>query len=253
MDLGLRGKRAIVTGGSRGIGFSIARLLAEEGCDVGLLARGEEGLSKAAEELRSTGRRVEFRAADVTDPRAHDVAVAELMETLGGCEVAVANAGGSAPGGVFDSNDDEWHSQWELNFQSAVRLLRATAKGLERAGGSFVIISSISGLEAFGRPHYVAAKAALHGFAKSAAQEGAARGIRVNCVAPGSILFPGGSWEKRRTETPDYFARVERSIPFRRLGRPEEVANAVAFLASEKASWISGAVLVVDGCQTHSF
>ena len=125
---------------------------------------------------------------------------------------------------------------------------------MERAGyGAAIIVSSISGLEAFGRPTYVAAKAALHGLAKSAAQEGAPKGIRVNALAPGSIVFPGGSWDRRRTETPDYYAEVERSIPAGRLGTPEEVANVAAFLASPKASWVSGAVIVVDGCQTHSF
>lgn len=254
MDLGLKGRRAIVTGGSRGIGRAIARALAAEGCAIGLMARGEKDLLEAADELRGLGARVEVAVADVTDGRSHDEALGGLVDRLGGVEIAVANAGGSTAGGVLDSSDEVWESQWQLNFLSAVRLLRGCAPFMEKAGGgAFTSISSISGLEAFGRPHYVAAKAALHGFAKSAAHELGPKGIRVNCVAPGSILFPGGSWDRRRLQDPDFFHGVERSIPFGRLGAAEEVANVVAFLSSPKASWVSGAVWVVDGSQTHSF
>mgnify|MGYP001179305070 CR=1 FL=1 len=254
MDLELQGKRAIVTGASRGIGFAIAKALAAEGCALGLIARGEEGLARAAEALRAEGVQVEYAAADVTDGMAHARALERLVNALGGVEIAVANAGGSAPGGALDAPDATWHAAWELNFLSAVRLVRGCAPHMEQAGyGSAIIISSISGLEAFGRPTYVAAKAALHGLAKTAAQEGAKKGIRVNAIAPGSIVFPGGSWDRRRIEAPELYAEVERSIPAGRLGTPEEVANVAAFLASPRASWISGTVIVVDGCQTHGF
>src|SRR5690606_10550452 len=128
-----------------------------------------------------------WEAADVTDGAAHDRALGRLVDALGGVEIAVANAGGSAPGGALDASDETWRAAWELNFLSAARLLRGCAPHMERAGyGAAIIVSSISGLESFGRPTYVAAKAALHGLAKSAAQEGGPKGIRVNALAPGS-------------------------------------------------------------------
>lgn len=254
MDLQLAGKRAVVTGGSRGIGRAIAQALAAEGCAVGLIARGEAGLRATAAELEGAGARVAWAAADVTDATSHDRALRKLVEELGGVEIAVANAGGSAPGGALEASDELWRSQWELNFLSAARLLRGCKPHMERAGyGSALVISSISGLEAFGRPAYVAPKAALHGLVKSAALEGAPLGIRVNAIAPGSILFPGGSWDRRRSDSPEAFRQVEESIPFGRLGTPEEVAHVAAFLASPRASWVSGEVVVVDGCQTRRF
>lgn len=253
MDLQLKGKRAIVTGASRGIGLAIAKGLAAEGCALGLIARSVERLEVAAEELRGLGTTVFTAAADVMVAEEHDEAVRQLIDQLGGLDVAVANAGGSVPGSVFD-DDRVWRDQYEFNFLSAVRLFRATAPSMQEAGGgSFVAISSISGLEVFGRPAYVAAKAALHGFGKMASMEGAKLGIRVNCVAPGSIVFPGGSWDERRISDPDYYRRVEASIPRGRLGKPEEVADVVTFLASPRASWVDGAVIVVDGGQTRGF
>ncbi|HWV38302.1 MAG TPA: SDR family NAD(P)-dependent oxidoreductase [Vulgatibacter sp.] len=255
MDLGLDGKRAIVTGGSRGIGLAIAKALAAEGCSLGLMARGLEGLEQAREALLAGGaRQVEIEAADVTEASAHDAALGRLVAALGGVDVAVANAGGSRASAALSGPDETWRAQWELNFLSAVRLVRGCTPHLEAAGGgSVVIVSSISGLEAFGWPAYVASKASLHGYCKVAAQEGGPKGIRVNCVAPGPILFPGGSWDRRRTQDPEAFEEVERSIPAGRLGTPEEVADVVAFLASRRASWVTGTVVVVDGAQTHRF
>jgi 3-oxoacyl-[acyl-carrier protein] reductase len=244
MDLQLQGKRALVTGGTRGIGLAIVQALVAEGCRVGVIARGEEGLARVRAALP-----VHVAAGDVTDTASHDAAVAQLLAQLGGLDVAVANAGGSAAGRSDEAPDELWRAQLELNHLSAMRLLRATAPALE-GHGSLTIISSISGFEAFGHPAYVAAKAAVHAYAKVAAKEVGPRGIRVNCVAPGSILFPGGSWERRIRADPGRWNAYVASLPFARLGTPEEVARAVLFVASPAASWISGAILPVDGAQS---
>lgn len=249
MDLHLTGKRAIVTGGTRGIGLAIARTLAQEGCSVGILARDVAGLERTARELGSTGAAVYTASGDVTDTPSHDAAVRSLLDRLGGLDVAVANAGGSAAGRADEAPDEVWRAQLELNDLSAMRLLRATAPALE-GGGSLTIVSSISGYEAFGHAAYVAAKAAVHAWAKVAAREVGPRGIRVNCVAPGSILFPGGSWDRRLKNDPERWSAYVASLPFARLGTPEEVARVVAFVASPAASWMSGGIVTVDGAQS---
>jgi 3-oxoacyl-[acyl-carrier protein] reductase len=252
LDLQLQQKRAIITGGSRGIGLSIARALAQEGCSVGLIARGEADLLQAVKTLTEEGHTAFSAAADVTQTESIDRAIHDLAARLGGVEVAVANAGASAPGPALTASDEVWRDQWELNFMSAVRLLRGCVPFMEKAGyGAFTIVSSISGLEAFGYPAYIASKAPLHALAKVASKEGAPKNIRVNCVAPGSIMFPGSSWDKRLKTDPARVEQVAKSIPFGRLGTPEEIANVVAFLSSPRASWVTGATLIVDGGQVN--
>lgn len=252
MDLQLQHKRVIITGGTRGIGLATARAFAAEGCRLGLLARGAEGLALAADTLRGLGAEVYTTTADVCQP--HEEALSRLISALGGVDIAVANAGASAVGPVLSAPDEVWRGQWELNFLSAPRLLRACAPHFAaQGGGSMVAISSISAAENFGSPAYIASKAPLHAFVKSAAKEGAAQHIRVNAVAPGSILFPGGSWDRRRVHEPERFHKVLSEMPFGRLGRPEEVADAILYLSSPRASWVSGTVLVVDGAQSNRF
>jgi len=249
MDLGLRDKVAIVTGGSRGIGRAIALGLADEGCHVAVCARGEEALRATEAELRARGVEALGVVADVT--RADDIErlVAETVAKLGRLHILVNNAGGR----TREETDDAWDMVYQSNVLAAVRATRAVVPHLRAAGGgSIVHIASIFGREAGGTPTYNAMKAAMISHAKAMALALAPE-IRVNSVAPGSTAFPGGSWGRRIEEDPEGMRRfVEQNIPMGRFGTPEEIANVVVFLCSERASWVTGACINVDGGQSRS-
>jgi 3-oxoacyl-[acyl-carrier protein] reductase len=258
MNLGLQDHVAIVTGSSRGLGLASAKALAAEGCRVTLCGRTEATLRDAHREIaRIAGddERVLAIAADVSRLDGVAAVVDRTVEVFGGIDVLINNVGLARGGTLLDTGDDAWREAFDQTLFPAVRASRLAVPHMQRrGGGAIVIVASIFGREAGGRMTYNAAKAAEISLAKSLAQQLASSNIRVNSVSPGSILFEGGSWWKRQQERPQEIAEfVARELPFGRFGAPEEVGNVVAFLASPRASWISGTSIVVDGCQSKSF
>jgi 3-oxoacyl-[acyl-carrier protein] reductase len=254
MELGLRGKVVLVTGASRGIGRAIAEAFAEEGCRLCICARGQQALDEAAAALRERGAEVLAVAADVTQPDQVEQVVQATLARYGRIDVLVNNVGGSTGGGIAETSDAEWQQGLELNLLSSVRMSRAVVPIMQRqGGGAIIMISSIYGRESGGRMVYNAAKAAQISLTKAMARELGGQGIRVNTVAPGSILFPGGGWERRLQADPEGMAQfIRQELPYGRFGRPEEVASVVVFLASERASLVNGACIPVDGAQGRS-
>lgn len=251
MDLELKGKGVIVTGASKGIGRAIALEFAREGANVALCARGGEALEATRADIAALGVKVHAAACDVGDAAALAAFLDGARAALGRVDVLVNNPSGF---GVTDT-EEGWKASMDVDIMAAVRATWQVTPWLEQQGGGAVIhISSISGLEASlpGVAAYAAAKAALISHSKSMAMELAPKGIRVNCVAPGSIDFPDGFWDNVHKGQPAFYDMVLSTIPSGRMGRPEEVANAVVFLASPRASWISGALLPVDGVQHKS-
>jgi 3-oxoacyl-[acyl-carrier protein] reductase len=257
MDLQLTDKIAIVTGSSKGLGFATAVALLEEGCNVTICARGEEALAEATAKLRQfpggNDRVLAVQADLATDKGVADVVI-RTVDTFGGLDILVNNVGLGRGSDIVGTTDEEWFETFDQTLFPAVRASRMAVPHLRRrGGGAIVMIASIWGRESGGRMTYNAVKAAEISLAKSMAQQLAKDNIRVISVAPGSIRFPGGSWDRRVQEDPAAMEEfVRREIPFGRFGRPEEVGAVVAFLVSPRASWISGASVTVDGCQSRS-
>jgi len=254
MELGLRGKVAIVTGGSRGIGKATVLDFAREGCKVAFSARGEDMLQATAQEVVALGAEALPVQADMTQTEDIERLVKQTITTLGGIDILVNNVGGSRGGLTWDTTDEEWAEVFYLNLFAAVRASRLVIPEMRKhSGGRIINISSIYGREAGGPMTYNAVKASMISWSKSLAKQLAKDRILVNVVAPGSILFPGGSWERRQRENPQFienFVRID--MPLGRFGCPEEVSAMVVFLASDRASLMTGACVNVDGCQSRS-
>lgn len=239
------GKRVIVMGGSRGIGRSIALGFAAGGASVSICARSAGPLEAARHEIEALCATAHSASVDLADAAAIAAYVPEAVAALGGLDVLVNNASG------FGHSDDEegWAASINVDMMAVVRGSHAAIPHMQ-PGSSIVNVSSISALRASSRAApYGAIKAAVMHYTASQAKMLARKGIRVNCVAPGSIEFPGGTWEERRTSNPELYQSTLASIAFGRMGKPEEVAEVVLFLASDKASWVTGQTVVVDGGQ----
>ncbi len=247
MDLGLTGRVALVTGASRGIGAAIAAALAAEGCRLAICARTAETLTATAERIGVTGATVLPLVADLTAAGEAERAVGETIGRFGGIDILVNNLGGGKAG----DTDDAWDFTLDVNLGVAVRASRAAIPAMKAAGrGVIIVISSVSGWQVGGSAAYNVAKAAEIMYARTLAKDLGPFGIRANAVSPGSILFPGGGWERRQERDPDLIADfIGRDMPLGRFGTPEEIADVVTFLASDRASLVTGANIAVDGCQ----
>lgn len=248
MNLGLTGRNCVVIGGSRGIGRAIALGLAEEGANVAICARSGEALRAAESELLAIGVKAYAETCDVADPVALSAFLDAARQALGSVDVLVHNASALAVGpGLSD-----WEASLQVDLMAAVHASEQVMPWMEESGGgSILFVSSTSGLEADPSPDfgYTAAKAALIAHAKKLGVMNAPRGIRVNAIAPGSVDFPGGIWSKIREEQPEVYESVRSSIPWGRLGTPEEIADVAVFLVSPRAAWVAGECLSIDGAQ----
>ena len=248
MDLGLKGKKVIVTGATKGIGRAIAETFADEGADLAICARSSDDVEAAVAALAAKGVTATGRALDVSDGPALTQWVADVAAEMGGIDKVVANVSALAIG----ADDESWEQGFKVDIMGAVRLVNAAMPMLEASdSASIVTISSVSGREIdFASGPYGAFKAALVHYTQGVAYHNAANGIRANSVSPGNTYFPGGVWNQIETGNPELFETAMGLNPTGRMGTPQEMADAAVFLSSERASFITGTNLVVDGALT---
>lgn len=248
MDLQLKGKTAVVTGATRGIGRAIAEAFADEGANVAICARNAEQVAEAVKALEARGVKAFGQVVDIADGPALKAFVARAGETLGGIDVLVSNASALVNG----NTEETWKAMFDVDLLGAVRTFEAAAPSLAKAveahgDACFLIISSVSAAETSRADAYGAMKAALIHFAKGVARENAAKKIRCNVVSPGTVFFEGGVWGKVKEGMPGYFEQMIQRNPTGRMATPEEVAAATVFLASPRSSFTTGINMLVDG------
>jgi NAD(P)-dependent dehydrogenase (short-subunit alcohol dehydrogenase family) len=248
MDLGLKGKKAVITGGSKGIGRAIADGFAAEGADVALCARNEKDVTAAVTALKGKGVKASGRALDVADGAALKTWIADAAKELGGIDALVCNVSALAVG----DNEESWEKSFKTDMMHTVNAVATAVPFLEKSKSpSIVLISSVSGFEVdFAAGSYGAMKAALIHYAKGLSRQLVGKGIRVNCVSPGNTYFDGGIWQNIEKNMPDLFASTLKVNPTGKFGTAQEVANGVVFISSPLASRISGTNLVIDGALT---
>ena len=251
MDLELKGKNALITGSSKGIGYAIATLLHKEGCNVTINGRNDDILKKT---VTSFNERIHGCAADVASVDDCNTLIKETINKWGSIDILVCNVGSGTSVKPGDEDFEEWQRVFSNNFYSAVNVIEAAKNELSKSGGSIVCISSIAGMESTGAPvTYSVSKSALNAYVKNISKPLAKLGIRINAVVPGNIIFEGSVWTKKLSENPqDVEKMLKNEVAMQRFGKPQEIANFVAFLCSEKSSFATGSLFVVDGGQTRS-
>ena len=256
MDLGIKGRVALVTGGSRGLGRQSALALAGEGVNVAICGRTGETLDRTVEEITASGVSAIGIVADISDESALEPLHDQTMKALGPVDILVNNVGGSlARSDILGTSVEDFRGTFDLNLFGSVHLMKLVIPHMrEQRWGRIINIASIYGREYGGNVSYMSAKAGLIAATKHAAVSLAKDGVLVNSIAPGSIAFPGGSWERYQRDTPPEVVKdfIDKNLPMGRFGWPEPVGDLVAFLASERASLITGASIVVDGGQSYS-
>ncbi len=256
MDLGIVNKRVLVTGASRGIGLAIADTFLQEGARVMLLARTKSALQEEADRFSAMYEqsRVLFSPIDCADASLWPTVVSAIEAAWGGLDVVVANVGDGRSVPDVLPGAEQFSQCWRTNFTTAEVTARSTLPLLAKSGGCLLFISSIAGLEAIGAPtDYSVAKSAIVALTKQLARKLGPR-VRVNCLAPGNVMFPGGSWDVKIQKDPKRVeAMIDATVPMRRFGTPKEMADISVFLCSDRASFITGACLVVDGGQTVGY
>jgi 3-oxoacyl-[acyl-carrier protein] reductase len=244
MDLGLKGRKAIITGGSRGLGRAAAETLAAEGCDVAICSRGAEGVETAKKSLEAKGVKAFGQAVDVGDKDALEAFIAAAIKDLGGLDILISN-----PSGGNGVDEKAWKANFEVDLMGAVRTVNASVAALsESDSASVIFISSTAAVETFmGPTSYNAIKAGLITHANGLSQALASKGIRVNTVSPGPIMIEGGSWEMIKTHNEAMYDATVAQIPAGRLGTDQEVADAIAFLSSPRSAFTTGVNFIIDG------